>query len=82
MRMVLVFYFTSLVMIIYIHMCTRIYIVLVIACMEAYHFLHIVTLGHALVILVVQICILSWIHTILHMHHAKHGHFILFYFEA
>ena len=53
MRMVLVFYFTSLVIIIYIHMCIRVYVVLVIACMEAYRFLYIVILGHALVILVV-----------------------------
>ena len=62
-RMALVSYCTSLVIIIYIHMCIYIYIyihvVLAIACMEAYGFLHMVTLGHALVILVVQICILS-----------------------
>ena len=41
-----VFYCTSLVIIIYIHVC--IYIVLVIACMEAYSFLHMVTSVHAL----------------------------------
>ena len=41
------------------YMCIRIYVVFAIACMEAYGFLHMVTLEHALVILVVQICILS-----------------------
>ena len=56
-RMTLVSYCTSLVIIIYIHM--YIYVVLANACVKAYDFLHMVTLGHALVIFVVQICIFS-----------------------